>query len=99
MHELSLIVAITEMITCDAALRGITRVTQVEIEVGELSGGLPIRAERSLSPGHQEYNHGKCLFDCRGCTWDSVGAYLAPTCFSLGSTAGNAPIAPGRPIS
>lgn len=41
MHELSLIVAITEMITCDAALRGITRVTQVEIEVGELSGAFP----------------------------------------------------------
>lgn len=41
MHELSLVVAIVQMIACDAALRGIARVTQVEIEVGELSGAFP----------------------------------------------------------
>ena len=38
MHELSLIVAITQMILQDAALQGVNTITQIEIEVGELSG-------------------------------------------------------------
>ncbi len=41
MHELSLIAAITKMIAHDAVLRGVARVTQVEIEVGEVSGAFP----------------------------------------------------------
>lgn len=41
MHELSLIVAITQMILQDAALQGVNTITQIEIEVGELSGAFP----------------------------------------------------------
>jgi hydrogenase nickel incorporation protein HypA/HybF len=41
MHELSLMIALADMIANDAATRGIGRITEVEIEVGELSGAFP----------------------------------------------------------
>lgn len=41
MHELSLMIALAHMIANDAATRGIGRITEVEIEVGELSGAFP----------------------------------------------------------
>lgn len=41
MHELSLISNVVRLVESDAAQRGITRVSAVELEVGELSGALP----------------------------------------------------------
>jgi len=49
MHELNLIAAITRMIARDAVLRGVVRVTQVEIEVGELSGAFPYALREAFS--------------------------------------------------
>lgn len=41
MHELSLITDVVRMVEQDAAKRGITKVSVVELQVGELSGAFP----------------------------------------------------------
>ncbi len=94
MHELSLVINALNMVTRDASRRGLTKITRVDLEVGELSGAyphalkeaFPIASKGSMAEGAEfivaEIPATMCCKTCSTSFSPLVSGWQCPSCGS-----------------